>query len=143
MTTDVSRSLADERRSLAHKGDYSLKTPFLASESYSDGSVPYRKRDDEHWHCSFCGSLHPSDLVTLLKAGATLSPADRKYGWPHKFYVERASWGKFYTVHLVDATPEERDIIERAMGLHISFEGDSVRWQPYSPLTASSTEVPK
>lgn len=38
--------------------------------------------------CSYCGSIHPEDLIKLLKAGATLHGADWKYGWPHKFYVE-------------------------------------------------------
>lgn len=38
--------------------------------------------------CSYCGSIHPEDLVTLLEAGAKASGADWKYGWPHKFYVD-------------------------------------------------------
>lgn len=39
--------------------------------------------------CSYCGSIHPEDLIEALKAGATLGGADWKYGWPHKFYVEK------------------------------------------------------
>lgn len=39
--------------------------------------------------CSYCGSIHPEDLLEALKAGATLGGADWKYGWPHKFYVEK------------------------------------------------------
>lgn len=38
--------------------------------------------------CSYCGSIHPEDLLEALRAGAKLSQADWKYGWPHKFYVE-------------------------------------------------------
>lgn len=38
-------------------------------------------------HCSYCGSLHPEDLITAIEAGAVLGGADWKYGWPHKFYV--------------------------------------------------------
>lgn len=38
--------------------------------------------------CSYCGSIHPEDLIKLLEAGATMHGADWKYGWPHKFYVE-------------------------------------------------------
>lgn len=41
-----------------------------------------------HRKCSYCGSIHPEDLVTLLRNGARLEGADWKYGWPHKFYVE-------------------------------------------------------
>lgn len=37
--------------------------------------------------CAYCGSMHPADLVAALKAGAKLDPADWKYGWPHKYYV--------------------------------------------------------
>lgn len=37
--------------------------------------------------CSYCGSIHPEDLLTLLKGGARLGGSDWKYGWPHKFYV--------------------------------------------------------
>lgn len=42
---------------------------------------PYRS-------CSYCGSIHPEDLLAAIKAGATLGGSDWKYGWPHKFYVE-------------------------------------------------------
>jgi hypothetical protein len=43
-------------------------------------------RHGEHFRrCSWCGSVHPVDL----SAEPDLKPdwADRKYGWPHKFYV--------------------------------------------------------
>lgn len=42
--------------------------------------------------------------------------------------------GKFYTEHLQDATPEERDVIERAMGMHFEFDEDGrgrVMWWAY------------
>jgi hypothetical protein len=38
--------------------------------------------------CSYCGSIHPEDLVAWLEKGASLYGADWKYGWPHKYYVE-------------------------------------------------------
>lgn len=38
--------------------------------------------------CSYCGSIHPEDLLRVLANGATLGGSDWKYGWPHKFYVE-------------------------------------------------------
>jgi hypothetical protein len=37
--------------------------------------------------CSYCGSIHPEDLIKLLGEGAELQGADWKYNWPHKFYV--------------------------------------------------------
>lgn len=39
--------------------------------------------------CSYCGSMHPEDLLHALEAGAQLGMADWKYGWPHKFYVDK------------------------------------------------------
>lgn len=41
-----------------------------------------------HRTCSYCGSVHPGDLLGLLDKGAVLVGCDWKYGWPHKFYVE-------------------------------------------------------
>lgn len=58
----------------------------FASATYkireADGAYGINKR-----HCSYCGSLHPEDLLNVLEAGARLELADMKYGWPHKFYV--------------------------------------------------------
>jgi hypothetical protein len=135
--------------------------------------------------CSWCGSMHPSDLAAAIQAGARGHWADWKYGWPHKWYVrdipnphagmdearstaygkkptdgeweemreprysertgerveDRVYWiqrskagattdGKFYTEHLQDATDEEREIIERAMGLRFTFTPDGkVSWR--------------
>lgn len=118
--------------------------------------------------CSYCGSMHPTDVAAAIKAGAQGEWADRKYGWPHKAYFDgvpnphaglpevrgsanypRDGWiqcgdrwheppkpassltnGKFYTVHLVDATPEERELIERHLGLTFTFTDDGkVSWK--------------
>jgi len=137
--------------------------------------------------CGYCGSMHPADLAAALLAGARLDPADRKYGWPHKFYVEgvpnphagmlesrystshpkqedidagkmirvptgrfsestgepkfdwceagkpapETTYGKFYTEHLQDASAEDRDVIERHMGMHFDFAGEGISWWPY------------
>jgi hypothetical protein len=44
-------------------------------------------RDGEHFRrCSFCGSVSPDDLAAEPAWRAEW--ADRKYGWPHKFYVD-------------------------------------------------------
>ena len=61
--------------------------------------------------CSYCGSMHPADLLDALRAGATLHGAPWTLGWPHKFYVEgiynpaggpaRLS-GRWYNEHLLD-----------------------------------------
>jgi hypothetical protein len=38
--------------------------------------------------CSFCGSMHPEDLLNWMQRGAQVHGSDWKYGWPHKFYVD-------------------------------------------------------
>lgn len=38
--------------------------------------------------CSYCGSIHPEDLLRVLADGARMHGSDWKYSWPHKFYVE-------------------------------------------------------
>lgn len=46
----------------------------------------------EHFRCcSYCGSMHPDDVVGEFKLGATAEWGDAKYGWPHKFYVHVAN----------------------------------------------------
>lgn len=111
--------------------------------------------------CPYCGSMHPADVVAAIKAGATGSWADWKYGWPHKAYfngipnphagmlesragsnqpeegwvqvgehewrdpgrpAEATTWGKFYSVHLKDATPQEKEVIEAYLGYHFEFD---------------------
>jgi hypothetical protein len=59
-------------------GQPTWREPQLQRKPYGE---PFRS-------CSYCGSIHPEDLIALLKAGATMHGADWKYGWPHKFYVE-------------------------------------------------------
>lgn len=112
----------------AHKGDIS----FMFAKQYPGDIVPYKVRE-ARLCCDYCGSLHPSEVVRLLNAGAGIHFADWKYGWPHKAYLDNP-WGKFYTRHLIDATAEERDRIERALGLHIDFNPDTmqVSWRPYA-----------
>lgn len=39
--------------------------------------------------------------------------------------------GKFYTVHLQDATPEDRVTIERALGVSFTFWDDRVEWRRF------------
>lgn len=44
----------------------------------------------EHYRtCSYCGSIHPEDLAAESDWRAEW--ADRKYGWPHKFYIAVAN----------------------------------------------------
>lgn len=160
--------------SIAHKHEYN---PIFKQGFTEDGKVLFdeaRPRKDNEFgtgllrRCSYCGSMHPTDVVSAIKAGARGEIADLKYGWPHKVYfhgvpnphaglpcyfsgsskpqegyvklhdtlwakpdIEAATThGKFYTVHLQDATPEEKDFIERYLGLRFVFDDSGgVRWQ--------------
>jgi len=59
-------------------GETTWRDPF----DREDG--PYK---ETYRTCSYCGSIHPEDLLRVLTEGATLGGSDWKYGWPHKFYV--------------------------------------------------------
>lgn len=71
----------------------SVGSPVVHPETAGDSPFRYgpwswdEPRDGEHFRrCSFCGSVSPDDLA----AEPVWRPewADRKYGWPHKFYVD-------------------------------------------------------
>jgi hypothetical protein len=182
-------------QSIAHQHDMH----WIGKGKYPDGLVPWRDATPPNLTgqpnerntgslraCSYCGSMHPSDVVAAIQAGAHGSWADRKYGWPHKAYFdgvpnphagmlesrtmrtdpppenEAHKWrrvqhgfnphtgepvywwsevgqpagerthGKFYSVHLLDATPEEKAIIEEYLGITFEFldDGQRVRWSP-------------
>lgn len=88
--------------------------------------------------CSYCGSIHPAQLaLAIVGHHATVELAVAKYGWPHKLYATGPSIGRaiFYTEHLQDTSPADRDAIERALGLRIWFKGQSVGWSPYGDGT--------
>ena len=77
---------------------------------YADEEITWRAPDAHHKArtCSYCGSLHPEDLVALLaEPDVRLGGADHKYGWPHKFYIHSSQvsstgMGKFYNQHILD-----------------------------------------
>lgn len=116
-----------------HQKVYGEPDHYVVPGSMGEGrGHPYRA-------CSWCGSCHPEDLARELRGGSVkLSLADMKYGWPHKFYIAgRAPFehAKFYAVHLKDANAEDRNTIERAMGLHYRFDTDGgVRWWQFGTL---------
>jgi hypothetical protein len=81
--------------------------------------------------CNFCGSMSVEQVLSHLDAGAKLQPADRKYGWPHKWYVVGDSvYAKFYSLHAKEATPEQHELLSKAMGLRLHFTDTEVRWSP-------------
>lgn len=78
-------------------------------------------RDGQAWRtCSYCGSVHPEDLLRLIEEGAKLGGADWKYGWPHKFYVTGPTvrHAKIYNVHLRDEGFDEDALSALFASLH-------------------------
>lgn len=74
----------------------------------------------EHFRtCSYCGSIHPEDLAD--ESGWAAQWADRKYRWPHKFYVD-----------LLNRDEEQRFVIGASSSDTVPTERGWVR----------STEVP-
>lgn len=62
------------------------------------------------------------------------------YPW-HEIGAESATrHEKFYSLHLLDATPEDRELIEQHLGLRFNFEGGRVSWQPWFPKYDSPKE---
>lgn len=79
------------------------------------------KSEKPHWYneeetgckrCSFCGSIHPKNLIELFEICDRAEFADRKYGYPHKIYIDfkkdgKSKMVKFYTKHLFDQNDKE------------------------------------
>jgi hypothetical protein len=67
--------------------DTTTPNPVHAGEADRWGGWTWREpsRGEHFRRCSYCGSMHPEDLVTIARG--RVDWADRKYGWPHKFYV--------------------------------------------------------
>lgn len=71
--------------------------------------------------CSYCGSIHPEDLIKFLNEGAKLKGSDWKYGWPHKFYVENIPnplAGKECKVYVSCGILNEADLAEGGWEKH-------------------------
>jgi hypothetical protein len=112
-----------DQRDLVHGGE---------AERWGGWSWREPFRGEHFRRCSYCGSIHPADLAAEPVWRA--SWADRKYGWPHKFYVDipnrqpdalfcvgstngdnpgttydgRSDW-----IPVADLTDEQRAIVER------------------------------
>lgn len=83
------------------------------------GEVHWQTRDDGMRHCSFCGCIHPEDLMNFVKSNpdprSKAYLADPKYGWYHKYYIDlyhgdTPIYLKFYNEHLIDEGYDEEAI---------------------------------
>ena len=70
------------------------------------------------------GSSKPKDGYIQVGENEWLSPPEPE---------SATTWGMFYTVHLQDATDEEREIIEKYLNLKFTFKDGGVSWQRIKP----------
>lgn len=84
----------------------------------------------EHFRrCSYCGSMHPDDFVTIARG--RVDWADRKYGWPHKFYV-----------HVPNQNPDALFVISSSSGGNQSKpDGSGSGWVRVDDLTPEQEAV--
>ena len=82
------------------------------SEAERWGGWSWREpsRGEHYRTCSYCGSIHPEDLA--VEESWRAEWADRKYGWPHKFYVA-----------VPNRNPEQRFITGATTGTPASLAG--------------------
>jgi hypothetical protein len=62
-------------------GDNNVSRDHIEWQERTDRGQTFR-------HCSYCGSLHPEDILKIFELGGKLEGSDWKYGWAHKYYVE-------------------------------------------------------
>jgi hypothetical protein len=112
---------------MTHLDDDRMPVPFrLNLATSADGDQPVASAG--RMVCMYCGSLHPQEVAALIASGTTLTLAPQTHG-PHKATV--GAHGKFFTKHLLDATPAQRETIEQALGLRITYGPDrSLRGKP-------------
>lgn len=91
----------------------------------------------------------PNPYAGMLESRACANFEDPRYprrvqsgydshtGQPTYMYFEEGrpaaalTGGKFYSIHLLDASPEDRAVIEQHLGLAFTFEGNGeVSWKP-------------
>lgn len=61
--------------------------------------------------CSWCGSVNPAALVAAIQAGCHIHLADQKYGWPHKWYIDKLPCREHYRAE--GGFPVPAEVIEK------------------------------
>lgn len=113
----------------AHWADWKYGWPHKA---YLD-NVP-DARAGQPWICGWSSrSMDGWELFSEAKHGALARAAGitscrEGETWVQVRARDATTTGKFYTAHLQDASPADRDTIERALGLRFTFEGTRVSW---------------
>lgn len=73
--------------------------------------------------------FHESTPVVRMQSGFRPHDGKPNYSWHEAGRPAKSTTdGKFYTVHLKDATDDEKHVIHRAMGLRFDFSDGKVTW---------------
>ena len=80
---------------------------------------------------------HPPTQEQLDNGETWLPPEDGSRMWSQLSQARPTVYAKFYTVHLLDATPEDRETIEQHLGLKFDFTPAAsgsydVSWKPFN-----------
>lgn len=77
--------LPDVVKARGHKGAGEWREPRVTPRDHE--GHPQRSN---YRSCGYCGSVHPEDLLRFIESGnhGHAEMADRKYGYPHKLYVD-------------------------------------------------------
>lgn len=104
-------------------------SPVHAGEADRWGGWHWREpiRGEHFRRCSYCGSMHPDDLVTTARG--RIDWADRKYGWPHKFYV-----------HVPNQNPDALFAVGSGPGL-VEGQPNPEGWVNGSDLTPAQVDI--
>lgn len=126
-----------------------MSDPVHGSEAARWGGWEWRdpSRGEHFRRCTHCGCVHPEDLAVEFELGTRAEWADRKYGWPHKFYVSiknRDPYTLFCIggshggdpdrdpgpgyIHITALTPEQRDVALRDGSLREDDPVDGSHW---------------
>lgn len=104
---------------------------------HGDGVYWSCPRRGEHFmRCSWCGSVHPDDLVEALRSnqlGRVDRSVDQKYGYPHKIYVDINNINPD-APFVVGARSEAKEGPWAPGGAHYTPPGpDHVKWDDLTP----------
>lgn len=113
------------------------------------GAPCEQRKQSFHWPKCECMRDTPELVKTgtygeaamvATQSGFSSSTGKPQFTWNEAGKPAKATTdGKFYTVHLQDATPEDRAVIEQHMGLSFTFHEDGkVSWKRFEATGASA-----
>ena len=109
-----------------------VEGPLTAQQT--DADTWAKRPGDAFRSCSYCGSMHPDDLLDAVTKGFKVGPTDKVY----KIYVGMPTFAKFYTQHFMEHedTSQQFANLYSAQGINWDFPG-----YPYAGLWAPTWRI--